>query len=80
MSKRPPKNGEIRTKIQNTLLVDGNALFKSGYFGAKGEYNYKGEHIGGIYQFITMIRKLLSENMYHRVYVFWDGNFLIQHI
>jgi 5'-3' exonuclease len=22
-----------------------------------------------------MLRKLLSENMYHRVYVFWDGNF-----
>lgn len=75
MNKRPPKNGEIRQKLQNTLLVDGNALFKSGYFGAKGEYNYKGQHIGGIYQFITMLRKLLSENMYHRVYVFWDGNF-----
>ena len=75
MSKRPPKNGEIIQKIQNTLLVDGNALFKSGYFGAKGEYNYKGQHIGGIYQFITMLRKLLTENMYHRVYVFWDGNF-----
>ena len=75
MNKRPPKNGEIIQKTQNTLLVDGNALFKSGYFGAKGEYNYKGQHIGGIYQFITMLRKLLTENMYHRVYVFWDGNF-----
>lgn len=75
MNKRPPKNGEIRQKTKNTLLVDGNALFKSGYFGAKGEYNYKGQHIGGIYQFITMLRKLLSENIYHRVYVFWDGNF-----
>ena len=75
VNKRPPKNGEVRQKIQNTLLVDGNALFKSGYFGAKGEYNYKGQHIGGIYQFITMLRKLLTENMYHRVYVFWDGNY-----
>lgn len=75
MNKRPPKNGEIRQKIQNTLLVDGNALFKTGYFGAKGEYNYKGQHIGGVYQFITILRKLLSDNMYHRVYVFWDGNF-----
>jgi len=75
LNKRPPKNGEIRQKIQNTLLVDGNALFKTGYFGAKGEYNYKGQHIGGIYQFITILRKLLSDNMYHRVYVFWDGNF-----
>lgn len=75
MNKRPPKNGEVRQKIQNTLLVDGNALFKAGYFGAKGEYNYKGQHIGGIYQFLTIIRKLLTENMYHKVYVFWDGNF-----
>lgn len=75
MNKRPPKNGDVKLKIKNTLLIDGNALFKSGYFGAKGEYNYKGQHIGGIYQFITMLRKLLTENMYHRVYVFWDGNF-----
>jgi len=75
MNKRPPKNGEIKVKLINTLLIDGNALFKNGYFGAKGEYNYKGEHIGGIYQFLTMVRKLLTENMYHKVYVFWDGNF-----
>lgn len=75
MNKRPPKNGETKIKLINTLLIDGNALFKNGYFGAKGEYNYKGQHIGGIYQFITVLRKLLSENMYHRVYVFWDGNF-----
>jgi 5'-3' exonuclease len=75
VSKRPPKNGEIREKIQNTLLVDGNALFKAGYFGAKNEYNHRGEHIGGIYQFITILRMLLTENMYHKVYVFWDGNF-----
>ena len=72
MSKRPPKNGE-RIKIINTLLVDGNALFKFGFFGAKGEYNHRGEHIGGLYQFLTILRKLLTENMYHRVYVFWDG-------
>jgi 5'-3' exonuclease len=75
VNKRPPKNGEVRQKIQNTLLVDGNALFKAGYFGAKGEYNHKGQHIGGIYQFITILRKLLTENLYHRVYVFWDGNY-----
>ena len=75
MNNRPPKNGETKIKLINTLLIDGNALFKNGYFGAKDEYNYKGQHIGGIYQFITVLRKLLSENMYHRVYVFWDGNF-----
>jgi 5'-3' exonuclease len=74
LNKRPPKTGEIK-KVINTLLVDGNALFKLGFFGAKGEYNHRGQHIGGLYQFLTILRKLLSENLYHRVYVFWDGKF-----
>lgn len=75
MSKRPPKNGEIREEIQNTLLVDGNALFKRGFSGAKDLYNKDGLHIGGVYQFLTTLRMLLEQEMYHRVYVFWDGNF-----
>ena len=75
MNKRPPKNGEIREEIQNTLLVDGNALFKRGFSGAKGLYNKDGTHIGGVYQFLTTLRMLLEQEMYHRVYVFWDGNF-----
>lgn len=74
MNKRPPKEGE-RIHITNTLLVDGNALFKVGFFGAKSEFNHRGEHIGGIYLFLTILRKLLTENLYHRVYVFWDGEF-----
>lgn len=74
MNKRPPKTGE-RKKIINTLLVDGNALFKIGFYGAKSEYNHRGEHIGGLYQFLTILRKLLNENLYHRVYVFWDGKY-----
>jgi hypothetical protein len=32
VNKRPPRNGEKIAKQQNTLLVDGNALFKVGYF------------------------------------------------
>jgi len=75
MNKRPPKNGEIREEIQNTLLVDGNALFKRGFSGAKDLYNKDGLHIGGVYQFLTTLRMLLEQEMYHRVYVFWDGNF-----
>jgi 5'-3' exonuclease len=73
VSKRPPRNGEKRLTFTNTLLVDGNALFKVGFFGAKNEYNHRGEHIGGVYQFLTVLRKLLTENLFHRVYVFWDG-------
>lgn len=74
MAKRPPRKG-TKVTYTNTLVVDGNALFKVGYHGAKDEYNRNGNHIGGIYQFITVVRKLLNENLYHRVFVFWDGNF-----
>ena len=75
MNKRPPRNGEKIVKKQNTLLVDGNALFKVGYFGAKHEYNHHGQHIGGLYSFLTILRKILTDDLYHKVYVFWDGNF-----
>ena len=75
MNKRPPRNGETTLKIQNTLLVDGNALFKTGFFGAKNQYNQHGNHVGGIYQFLTTLRMVLDNDLYHRVYVFWDGNF-----
>ena len=75
MNRRPPKNGEVREKTINTLLVDGNALFKVGYFGAKNQYNDNGQHVGGLYQFITTLRMLLDRDLYHRVYIFWDGNF-----
>lgn len=75
MNKRPPRNGVPKLKIQNTLLVDGNSLFKLGYFGAKNEYNHNGQHIGGLSSFLVILRKILTEDLYHRVYVFWDGNF-----
>lgn len=60
---------------RRTLLIDGNSLFKTSYFGAKGEYNHKGEHIGGVYQFLISLRKLLNEKVYDHVFVFWDGKF-----
>lgn len=74
MAKKPKKYGSNETAT-HTLLVDGNALFKRGFFGAKNQYNRAGEHIGGLYQFITIVRKLLKEDLYHRVFVFWDGKF-----
>lgn len=75
MNKRPPKNGEIRIKEINTLLIDGSALFKSSFFGAKDRYNKDGQHIGGLFQFLTTLRMVLEHDLYHRVIVFWDGNF-----
>lgn len=73
MNRRPPKNGEKRTKKINMLLVDGNALFKRSILGAKDVYNQNQEHIGGVYQFITVLRKLIDDDLYHKVFVFWDG-------
>lgn len=79
MKRRPPKKGNVTTKEvtqkQNTLLVDGNALYKRGFIGASGEYNSAGAHIGGIYQFLTVLRKLIEEDLYHKVFVFWDGEY-----
>lgn len=72
--RRPPKNGK-KVINTNTLIVDGNALFRRGFHGAKDEYNRNGDHIGGIYQFITVVRRLLNENIYQKVFVFWDGEF-----
>jgi 5'-3' exonuclease len=74
MPKLPPKNG-VRIERRSTLLIDGNALFKRGYLGSHDAYNKEGVHIGGLYQFITVMKKLISENVFHRVYVFWDGKF-----
>ena len=74
--KRPSRIQKTNTtNIKRTLLVDGNALFKLGYTGAKDMYNSYGEHIGGLYQFITTLRKLLLSDNYHQVYVFWDGRY-----
>jgi len=67
---RPTK----RKKITTTLLVDGDSLLKTAYHGAKTLY-YKDTHIGGIFQFFTMLRKCLNEHRYDRVLVFWDGRF-----
>ena len=74
MRRLPPKKVGSQ-KIQNTLLVDGNALYKRGFIGAKDVYNSKGKPIGGVYQFLTVLRKLLEDNLYHNVFVFWDGEF-----
>lgn len=73
-NKRPQKYG-VSKETKNTLLVDGNALFKLGFFGAKDMFTRDGDHIGGLFIFITILRKLLQEELYHRVYVFWDGKF-----
>jgi 5'-3' exonuclease len=74
INRSPPKGGNYKEPI-STLLVDGNALFMNSYSPTKDMYNYKGEKIGGVFQFLTTLRKLINENLYNRVFVFWDGKF-----
>jgi len=75
MKKLPPRNGSVNKIKISTLVVDGNALYKRGFSATKDEYNHNGKSIGGIYQFLTVLRKFLDEDLYHKVYVFWDGEF-----
>lgn len=56
-----------------TLVVDGDNLFKIGFHGVR-DFFHEGKHIGGIYHFINVIQRFLSEYNYDKIIVFWDGN------
>lgn len=56
-----------------TLVVDGDNLFKIGFHGVR-DFFHDGKHIGGIFHFINVVRRFLSEYNYDKVIVFWDGN------
>lgn len=58
-----------------TLIVDGDALLKRAFFGAKNVFNEEKEHIGGLFQFLNILRKTLSQKHYNKVVVFWDGQY-----
>jgi hypothetical protein len=49
------------------LLVDGNALFKQVF--EPNNVQPDGVHIGGVTIFTTL-RKMLTDELYHRVYFF----------
>ena len=59
--------------MTNTLLVDGDNLFKIGFHGAKDLFN-DGSHVGGVYHFINTLRRFLEEHNHDKVVVFWDGD------
>jgi len=58
-------------KLVKTLLVDSSYLLKRSFHGAK-EYNRK-EHIGGLYSFLTTVRKLIKQHAFNKVVLMWDG-------
>lgn len=56
-----------------TLLVDGDNLFKIGFHGVRDLF-VEGNHIGGVFHFINVLRKQIDEHNYDKVLVFWDGD------
>ena len=74
--KRPPRyKDKVDSKKSETLIVDGNALLNVAYHGAKNLYNSDGNHIGGIYQFFTILRKIILDQEPSKLFIFWDGKF-----
>ena len=56
-----------------TLLVDGNYLLKRSFHGAKDVYTKSFGHIGGLYSFLTTVRKMIKDHMINKVIIFFDG-------
>jgi 5'-3' exonuclease len=56
-----------------TLLVDSSYLLQRSFHGAKDTYSTKFGHIGGLYQFLTTIRKLIKDHKINKVVLVWDG-------
>ena len=55
-----------------TLLVDASYLFKRSYHGVKNAHTSSG-HIGGVYGFLTKVRKFIKESKVNKIVLVWDG-------
>jgi 5'-3' exonuclease len=58
--------------VIRTLIVDADNLFKIGFHGVR-EFYHEGQHIGGIFHFLNVLRKVLVEQEFDKVFVVWDG-------
>ena len=56
-----------------TLLVDSSYLLKRSFHGAKDLQTTKFGHIGGLYSFLTTVRKMIKDHMINKVVLVWDG-------
>lgn len=56
-----------------TLLVDSSYLLKKSFHGAKEVYTDAGGHIGGLYSFLTTLRKVIKQHKINKVILVWDG-------
>jgi len=56
-----------------TLLVDANYLLKRSFHGAKDIETMSFGKIGGLYSFLTTVRKMIKDHMINKVILCWDG-------
>ena len=56
-----------------TLLVDSSYLLKRSFHGAKDLQTASFGHIGGLYSFLTTVRKMIKDHMINKVVLVWDG-------
>lgn len=63
----------IKDETYYTLLVDGNSLLFSSF--ADTKVNSRGEHYGGIFQFLLQLRMIMQKRTFKYVYVFFDNEF-----
>ena len=56
-----------------TLLIDSSYLLKRSFHGAKDIETASFGHIGGLYSFMTTVRKMIKDHMINKVVLVWDG-------
>jgi len=59
--------------ITRTLLVDSQNLLKRSFHGAKDTSTSAFGHIGGLYSFMTTVRKMIKDHLINKVILVWDG-------
>ena len=63
----------IKDETYYTLLVDGNSLLFSCM--ADTKVNGKGEHYGGVFQFLLQLKMIMQKRTFKYVYVFFDNEY-----
>lgn len=71
--KRKKEGEKMEVKKIQTLVLDGNSVFKHYFHGVKNKLDKEGRDIGGVVGFLMGLRSLLVQKKYDRVFVFWDG-------
>lgn len=66
------KKPDLEKKPFYTLIVDGNNLLNVSFSDTK--INTRGEHYGGVFQFLLQLRIMMKKKAFDYVYVFFDGH------